>query len=407
VAAPLDRPTDLAVPAEGSTTTRTILSRALGRVCRELPIVVRAQAAGDLRDDARALDRAIGLLAKRDPGAIASVLRRPHASTLVRVLRSMGQEGGALASELFALVAFDLAWIAALPCSVTLRRVPPRLVSRTARVAIDVPAGSHAVTFSNGKMTCEGAGPSVVLNLDALAAGTPDPRCTRPYVAIEDDLLLALADNNPLSAIEAHPDKTTPNTVDLGGHGEDEWVDSIRTALAVIETALPATARDIRLVLQQIVPTGFDAEKHLSCSYQEDIGTLYASLHPLPHTMAEALIHEVSHNKLNALLDIDPILENGRGELYASPVRPDPRPIHGVLLAVHAFVPVACMYERLIVRQASTRAPLRHLETRLAAVVESNRAGTAVLREHARPTPVGRGLLDELFAWDSHFRAAG
>jgi HEXXH motif-containing protein len=167
-------------------------------------------------------------------------------------------------------------------------------------------------------------------------------------------------------------------------------------------------AADIHLVLQQIVPTGYDAERHLSCSYQEDIGTLYASLHPSPYTMAEALIHEVSHNKLNALMDLDPILENARTEVYASPVRPDPRPIHGVLLAVHAFVPVACMYERLVVSHPPDLPVAgrtgRNLEERLAAVVRSNRSGTEVLREHARATPVGQGLLDELFEWDRHFR---
>jgi HEXXH motif-containing protein len=406
----LEPPKDLAVPREGSTTTRTILSRALGRVCRELPGVVRAHATGERREDALAIDHAIGLLARSDPGVLASVLRRPHTSTLARVLRSPQPDAPALASELFALLAFDLAWLGVLPSSVTLRHLPRRLVSPAARVAIDVPEGLRAATFSAGKAAFEGTRATEVLDLDALSKGGSHPWCTRPYRDLRGGALLALADNNPLSGIEAHPDKKTPNSVDLGGHPETEWVAAICTALSAIETGLPAMASDVALVLQQVVPTGFDPDKHLSCSYQEDVGTVYASLHPQVLTMAEAIVHEVSHNKLNALLDLDPIVDNGRDELHASPLRPDPRPIQGVLLAVHAFVPVACMYEGLIAGRAGDHGPFgpRHkLEGRLAAIVQSNRAGTDVLRANARPTPVGQGLLGELLDWDNHFRRWG
>jgi HEXXH motif-containing protein len=121
--------------------------------------------------------------------------------------------------------------------------------------------------------------------------------------------------------------------------------------------------------------------------------------------MAEAIIHEVSHNKLNALFDLDPIIENGRHELYTSPIRPDPRPIHGVLLAVHAFVPVACMYERMTATMSEGE--VRRIADRYAAVVRSNHAGTGVLEAHARPTRIGKGLLDEISAWERHFRQAG
>jgi HEXXH motif-containing protein len=278
-------------------------------------------------------------------------------------------------------------------------------VSLAARVTVDLPAGTSAATFQNGKVTVDVAGRAEVLDLAAIEAGADHAWISRPYRDVRGGIVLALADNNPLSSIEAHPDKKTPNTVDLGGHSEEEWLASVRDALALIEQHLPAMAADIGVVLQQIVPTGYDAEKHLSCSYQDDIGTIYLSLHPQVLTMAEAIIHEVSHNKLNALFDLDPIIENGRGELYPSPIRPDPRPIHGVLLAVHAFVPVACMYERMTATMGDPDA--RRIADRYAAVVRSNQAGTSVLEAHARPTRIGKGLLDEISEWGRHFRKAG
>jgi HEXXH motif-containing protein len=216
-------------------------------------------------------------------------------------------------------------------------------------------------------------------------------------IAIEGSIVLALADNNPLAMQEVHPDKQG-NALDLGGHPASEWADTLRTALRIVGAHLPDLRAEMDLYVQQIVPVGFYADKHLSASYREAIGTLYLSLHPNPLTMVEALVHEFQHNKLNALLESDRVLENGQEPLYRSPVRPDARPLHGVLLAVHAFVPVALLYQRMI-----AAGDARASDRRLREIARINREGTDVLRAHAHPTPVGKALLDELFRWDRHF----
>lgn len=220
---------------------------------------------------------------------------------------------------------------------------------------------------------------------------------THQATPIEGAIVLALEDNNPLAMHEAHPDKPG-NAVDLGGHQAREWVASLREALGIVRAHLPDLRDEMDLYVQQIVPVGFYADKHLSASYREAIGTLYLSLHPNALTMVEALVHEFQHNKLNALLESDRVLENGQEPLYPSPVRPDPRPLHGVLLAVHAFVPVALLYQRMM-----AGGDARASERRLREIARINREGTDVLRAHARPTPVGKALLDELFRWDRHF----
>jgi HEXXH motif-containing protein len=150
--------------------------------------------------------------------------------------------------------------------------------------------------------------------------------------------------------------------------------------------------------VQQVVPVGFYADRHLSASYREAIGTLYLSLHPDTMTMTEALVHELQHGKLNTLFELDPVLENADEAGHRSPVRPDPRPLRGVLLAVHAFVPVARLYERM-----SAAGDARARETRLREIVRGNHEGTEVLRASARATPVGAALLEELGRWDAHF----
>ena len=46
------------------------------------------------------------------------------------------------------------------------------------------------------------------------------------------------------------------------------------------------------------VPLG-DLQKHLSASYREAIGTIYVTLHPNVMTMAEALVHDFGHARVN------------------------------------------------------------------------------------------------------------
>ena len=318
------------------------------------------------------------------------------------MLRTAAPGSSSLLSELLALLAFDLAYLGALPRPVTIRALPEKIVSLVARVELVLPPGATTASFDNGKLTVERAGSPLVFDLAGLARGETLPGARRPYHAIGEGIVLSLADNNPLAFIETHPEKKAANTVDLGGHPAAEWIAMLEGALELVGTHLPAMRADIDVLLQQIVPTGFDPERHLSCSYQEAIGSIYVSLHPSPMTMAEALIHEVSHNKLNALFDLDPVLENLHGELYASPVRPDPRPLHGVLLAVHAFLPVARLYERML-EDGAPLAAHPSFRARFDAIVRGNHEGTKVVLDRSRPTVVGRALLDEFARWDAHF----
>lgn len=350
----LQPPHDFAVPDASSTTARDVLSRAIGRLLRELRPTLRAHA-GSSPTDVAALDRALASLAT--PAPLVSLLRQPHVGALVRTLRvTPPGQGDAILVELLATLADDLAALGAIP-ALSLRRRPPRVVSPVSQPAT--------------------------------------------YHPIEGDVLLALADNNPLAMHEAHPDKEG-NAIDLGGHPAEEWTAALRAAFATVARHLPALRAEMALYLRQIVPVGYFAEKHLSASYREAIGTVYLSLHPSPTTMVEALIHEFQHNKLNALFESDDVLENAHFPLFASPVRPDPRPLHGVLLAVHAFLPVARLHELgLEEKGGEAREGDRR---RFEEVVRINREGTEVLLPNARPTAVGKGVLDEMARWDGYYR---
>jgi hypothetical protein len=56
--------------------------------------------------------------------------------------------------------------------------------------------------------------------------------------------------------------------------------------------------------------------------------------------MAETLLHELQHSKLNALLDLVPLQRSAKDRLCYAPWRRDPRPLSGLLHGFYAFVGV-------------------------------------------------------------------
>ena len=348
---------DLTVPRPGSTTLRDVWSRALKRCLLDL---LSLQPPPQCRDWS-ATRAAVAGLAKSNPGALFSALRQPGIGTRIRCLRDTSRDDidrAEVCRALQAGLAHELAPVWTGPAS-SVHVFTSWRTRAQMRDGVEVHEDTHGPLF----------------------------------VDLGADVVLCRADDSPLALHEAHPDKEG-NRTSLGGRSLEEWESSLRAALEVIEQGLPDLHGEIRLALRQLVPVGYDAEKHLSASFRENLGTAYLTLHPQDMTMVEAIVHEFSHNKLNALFELDPVLHNAFEPLFASPVRPDPRPLHGVLLAVHAFMAVEKLYSSLRDR----RHPVCEgpgFERRFADIVRGNRDGLQTL-ENAEPTPVGARLLSEL-----------
>jgi HEXXH motif-containing protein len=389
---------DFCVPAPGSTTLHGVLSATLGRALRDLPAVLRLHARGPWAADVAAFAAVVGPLARAQPGALAAAVRRAEVGVWLRCLRQGASQPVDPAVGLPALLctlALELARTGVLPRPLRLRSFPPRLTSSAGRLAIAVPPGTTALSLSPGRLSVEHAHGARIASLE------PDDAA---FVTLAgSEARLALVDDNPLAALEAHPDKAG-NALDLGGQPVARWQRALGDALCTIGTYLPAFRTEIEAVLQQVVPVGWDDERQLSASVREAIGTIWLSLHPSPMTMAEAVIHEVSHNKLAALFELDPLLDNDRSETHASPVRPDPRPLHGVLLAVHAFLPVAALY-RAMLEAGAPGSDHPDFRRRLDRIAAGNRDGAEVLLAHARPTALGAQLLAEIDALARRFTA--
>jgi HEXXH motif-containing protein len=354
-------PSDLTLPEAGSLTARAIFSMALRKLFEDLKALRLPPEASDAaqRDYRTLREVLVGFLPGR-PGAIASLLRQPTVSAPLRCLLHQLPETDGYVAELVGQSLYALALDELVPSGVSQQAPPSTLMSPR----------HDAVAQVRGPLA-----------FDALRL-----RERGRFVPVTDALWLATADNNPERMRDAHPDKEG-NPIDLGGKSTGDWVRSLRDALDLVGEHLPDLRREMDLALTLAVPVGFEPVKHLSASYRQAIGTVYLTLHPNPVVMAEALVHEHSHAKINALVELDPILSNHWDATFPSPYRPDPRPMMGVLLGAHAFVAV----ERFLERLADPA-----FEGHLADLRRKNREAVATLVSEGRPTPVGAGLIAEL-----------
>lgn len=404
--APLQIP-DLTLPTSDTSTLRRLMIRDTKRWTAALRGYPIAKLRGPIRANFAEAAGAWLALGGHDAGRAGAIVRLPTIAVLLEMSLKEGGEASdeaiaARASELAGLLAVELAAVGALGDR-ALRLVRPEpgwpvLRSISARLEIRPEAQVDAITCRDGHLDFEAGSNTASLPLADLDAATVPAAITRPYHEIVPGILLATTDNNPLSDFEAHPDKQG-NALDLGGRTAAQWVETLQQSFALVQEYLPLVAEEMRLLLRLVVPVGYDDEKHLSASYQEYVGAIYMTLHPNLMTMTEALVHEFQHNKINAAFHHDAMLENAFWPLVQSPVRPDPRPLHGVVLAVHAFQPIAWLY-RAMADAGHPMSEQRDWQRRAGVILGKIHDGAVTVLGQGEPTAVGRQLFREMQALD-------
>ena len=414
----LDIP-DLTI-AQGSTRTlRRLVTAQLQQTWRQFLQVPAAALSGANRLLHQRVVLQMQALQRREPSLPLQLLRQPTISTLIHCIQRQMRPGGDRVAlnrwlrEACALLALEMAGAGLLSQPVELVALDgeglPTLLSPALNVRIRPQGQAHRLILDNGQLQLSGppqdlSGTALRLDLHHIEDGShPLALVDRPYHEIVPGILLALADNNPLSDYEAHPDKHG-NQLDLGGQPLQRWLTELRWSLELVQQHLPLLAEEMRLLLRLVIPVGWHEERHLSASYQEAVGLIYLTLHPQPMTMAEALVHEFQHNKINAAFHLDPLLVNAWFPLVKSPVRPDLRPLHGVLLAVHAFQPVAELYA-LMLEGAHPLAANTSWRQRFHKILQLDQQGAATVLAHAQPTPAGAPLLAEMRLLDQRLAA--
>jgi HEXXH motif-containing protein len=124
------------------------------------------------------------------------------------------------------------------------------------------------------------------------------------------------------------------------------------------------------------------------------------------HQLAENIVHELMHSELNLLQEVEPLFDADAEQRYYSPWRDDPRPLHGLVHALHVFSGVADFLVGLenVAPTAETAEWLR--ARRLTVVRQLRVALKQVPRE--KFTPAGKELLEDVDETvESHERLLG
>jgi uncharacterized protein len=279
----------------------------------------------ELRKTAEAGWQLLTELDARQPDAVAQVLAYPYVRQwAVRCLRP--RPGADLG--------LDRAHLAGVAASAALR------AGQSAELVLPV---------RNGWMHLPGAGAlwlpklrarTVVARIDRAGTVTapghdgvwlPVRRTRSPGLAV------ALEDMDPFRDCHDWPPAHRLGAPELG-----TWRSAVAAAGHELDGVLPEYSAVLRFALQAVVPLRADITgRSRSATARHAFGGVGAAL---PGDLAMLLAHEYQHVKLNALLDLYPLLDPSRQVLMNVPWRPDPRPAEGVMHGIYAHLAVTALW---------------------------------------------------------------
>jgi hypothetical protein len=182
-----------------------------------------------------------------------------------------------------------------------------------------------------------------------------------------------------------------------GKKSEEEWLQVYTKTFELLKNLDEGIYDELNQIIKKIIPLWTAQSLHNSASYKECIGHLYMwytinSDKPEINNL-EGIIHESSHNKLNLLMQFDPIVLNDKSEKYYSAIRPDARHIHGIFLWIHAFVPT--IYMLMKAYKSGVLGDDQHWLDKIVLYYIKNKFMYKVLMKYAKFTQLWQEVFDE------------
>jgi hypothetical protein len=156
---------------------------------------------------------------------------------------------------------------------------------------------------------------------------------TITYMSEDEErfLRLRIEDTDPYRAFSAprRPHRLSP--IDA-----TEWGKRIEEAWHLLSASHSAYAEEISAGITAIMPATVDDEL-LAASSPSAFGGMMLSSAESAVVIAEAVVHELQHSKLNALLDLVTLLDEPGAAMEYAPWRDDPRMPIGLVHGIYAF----------------------------------------------------------------------
>jgi hypothetical protein len=170
-------------------------------------------------------------------------------------------------------------------------------------------------------------------------------------------------------------------------------VRSITNAFALLGDYAPLYRRWVDRVVTDIIVSRYKYGSSQSGSWREAPGTIQLSWSPEPISVAEALVHEASHQYAYQVYRVSPLDDGSDTTLYYSSAARRPRPLERILFAYHAFANILLFYEEILKAGAPKAATIKeHIGQSRRAVLQLD----APLVNSTALTPAGRALYEAL-----------
>jgi uncharacterized protein len=127
----------------------------------------------------------------------------------------------------------------------------------------------------------------------------------------------------------------------LPGPAWRSWQRGLVAAGQHLTGTVPGYARVLGAGLRAVVPLRPSGAAGRSATARQAFGAVAVALPATSSELAELLLHEFQHVKLNVLLDLHPLIDPGYRRRISVPWRDDPRPAEGALHGAYAFLALA------------------------------------------------------------------
>lgn len=172
----------------------------------------------------------------------------------------------------------------------------------------------------------------------------------------------------------------------------------LQDGLALMAETLPELHGEVTAIVHEVLlahaPPGQKTEFDGASHYQFwGLLILNPKHHTSPLAVVEVLAHEAAHSLLFGLTIDEPLVFNPDGELYASPLRLDPRPMDGIYHATFVSARMAWAMGRLADDDRLTVAERAAAAEAAAADRDNFAKGISVVDEHARLSESGAAIM--------------
>jgi HEXXH motif-containing protein len=192
--------------------------------------------------------------------------------------------------------------------------------------------------------------------------------------------------------LPARPDH--PN-IPIGGAYLSRWPAGYEQFIRLIDTVYPYSDREQAQLGEQALGSS-------SHSFEDDFGGVHVTVDNALG-MAQALIHEMAHQKLRALgVSIETaqrLIANDPAELFESPIRKDrPRPMSAVFHAQYSFIYVTAL-DLYMLAGAQSEKERQHILMLLARNVPRMQAGYGEVERNIKTDSEGDSFVGAFMEW--------